>query len=662
MPDFKLQSSFTPSGDQPKVIHQLVESLNASHRYNTLIGVTGSGKTYTIANVINTLQKPALVIAHNKTLAAQLYQEFKDFFPDNAVEYFVSYYDYYQPEAYLPSTDTFIEKDSAINEEIDKLRHRATMSLLTRRDVIVVASVSCIYGLGSPELYFGMVVQFKKGTRLDRDEAVRKLIDILYERNQVDFSRGKFRVNGDVLEIFPTYDDYGLRIEFFGDEVDRISKLDPVRGVPIQEMDQITVFPAKHWVTPQLQLKAAISNIREEMEEQVKWFKQNNKLIEAQRIEQRTNFDIEMMLEIGFCSGIENYSRHLNNREPGTPPETLVDYLPKDALVIVDESHVTLPQVHGMFGGDHSRKRNLIDYGFRLPSAFDNRPLTFEEFDAKVNNYVFVSATPGDWEMGKSEGHIFEQIIRPTGLLDPEVIVKPADGQVDDLINEIKIRVDKHERVLVTTLTKKMAENLTDYLHQLGIKTRYLHSVIETIERVEIIRGLRLGGFDVLVGVNLLREGLDMPEVTLVAILDADKEGFLRSERSLIQTIGRCARNVNSIAIFYANRMTDSMKKAIDVTNRRRIIQQKYNEDNGITPQTIIRPIQVSFLELPSELETIFQDVPDLKQAHSDGDIEKSITELDKKMKTAAKLMDFESAARYRDEMIQLKNILIGLK
>lgn len=662
MPKFILRSSFVPTGDQPQAIRTLTECITKENRYQTLLGVTGSGKTFTVANVIQQIQRPTLVIAHNKTLAAQLYQEFKEFFPENSVEYFVSYYDYYQPEAYIAHSDTYIEKDSSINDEIDKLRHRATMSMLTRRDSIVVSSVSCIYGLGSPEVYHGMVVHLKQGELVNRDDILRKLVDILYERNQADFSRGKFRVHGDVLEIFPAYDDLALRIEFFGDEIEKITQIDPIRGTPENEFDQITIFPAKHWVTPALQLKVAIENIRQELQERVEWFKRENKLVEAQRLEQRTNFDIEMMLELGYCSGIENYSRHLSDRAPGSSPETLIDYLPSDTLVVIDESHVTVPQIHGMWGGNRSRKESLVNYGFRLPSAFDNRPLTFDEFHDKANQFLFVSATPGDWELKVSGEHVVEQVIRPTGLLDPKVEVRPVKGQIDDLLAEIRKRTQKNERVLVTTLTKRMSEDLTEYLAQLGIRVRYLHSVIETLERVEIIRGLRLGTFDVLVGVNLLREGLDLPEVSLVAILDADKEGFLRSERSLIQTIGRCARNINSEAIFYADTITDSMKAAIETTNRRRTLQMKYNEEHGITPQTIIRKIQETMSELKSEKSRKASQLAEMGEFHSDKDVYKLIADLERKMRKSAKELDFESAASYRDQMIDLKNILIGLK
>lgn len=662
MSGFKIKSSFKPCGDQPKAIQALENFITSEHRYNTLVGVTGSGKTFTIANLVERIQKPTLVIAHNKTLAAQLFQEFRDFFPDNAVEYFVSYYDYYQPEAYIPRTDTYIEKDSAINDEIDKLRHRATMSLLTRRDVIVVASVSCIYGLGSPELYYGMVVQFKQGDQMDRQTAIRKLIDILYERNQVEFERGVFRARGDVLEIFPTYDDKAIRVEFFGDEIERITRIDPLTGRPEHEMDQVTIFPAKHWVTPALQLKSAVEKIREELNDRIRWFEDRKQLLEAQRIKQRTNFDIEMMQEIGYCTGIENYSRILSNREPGSCPETLIDYLPKDSLVVIDESHVTLPQIHGMYAGDHSRKKNLVDFGFRLPSAFDNRPLKFDEFHNKVKQFLFVSATPGAWEIDVSKESVVEQIIRPTGLLDPEVFIRPTKNQIDDLSEEIRKRAASNERVLVTTLTKKMAENLTEHLVQTGIKARYLHSVIETLDRIEIIRGLRLGEFDVLVGVNLLREGLDIPEVTLVAILDADKEGFLRSEKSLIQTVGRCARNSKSIALFYADNITDSMKKAIEITNKRRKIQKAYNEENGITPVTIVRPVQEMIKELQSKIDNDLDNIVKTAHVHSDAELEKLINDTSTLMKKAAKELDFESAARYRDQVFKLKQLLVGVR
>jgi excinuclease ABC subunit B len=661
MPLFKLTADFVPTGDQPKAIDQLSSWITSGNRYQTLLGVTGSGKTFSIANVIANLQKPTLVIAHNKTLAAQLYSEFKEFFPENAVEYFVSYYDYYQPEAYIPQSDTYIEKDSSINDEIDKLRHRATKSLLTRRDCIIVASVSCIYGLGSPEVYQGMVVYLKPGMQSSREDVLKKLVDILYERNETEFSRGKFRVRGDVVEIFPADTDTALRVEFFGDEIDRISEIDPLKGTVIEELPQAAVFPAHHWVTPYEQLKAAIKNIQEELNDRVAYFKTHDKLVEAQRLEQRTNYDIEMILELGYCNGIENYSRHLAGRVVGSPPDTLVDYLPEDGLVVIDESHATIPQIHGMFAGDKSRKGTLIDFGFRLPSAFDNRPLTFDEFHERVNQFIFVSATPGDWELGISQSHVAEQIVRPTGLLDPEIVLRPVQNQIDDLIGEIKLRVERNERVLVTTLTKRMAEDLTEYLAQLGIRVRYLHSVIETLERVEIIRGLRLGEFDVLVGVNLLREGLDLPEVSLVAILDADKEGFLRSHRSLIQTVGRAARNERAQAIMYADRITDSMKKAISETNRRRTIQEQYNREHNIVPQTIIRRVQDSLMDKTVEKTKRLKETVIPGEFKSDREILSFISDLERKMKQAAKDLDFEKAAQLRDQIIDLKNWMIGL-
>ncbi|MCX7919734.1 MAG: excinuclease ABC subunit UvrB [bacterium] len=658
---FKLKTDFQPTGDQPRAIEQLTRWINQNNRYQTLLGVTGSGKTFTIANVIAQVNKPTLVIAHNKTLAAQLYAEFKEFFPENAVEYFVSYYDYYQPEAYLPHTDTYIEKDASINDEIDKLRHRATVSLLTRRDCIIVASVSCIYGLGSPEVYQGMVVYLKRGMRIDRDAVLKKLVDILYERNETELTRGKFRVRGDIIEIFPADMDTAFRIEFFGDEIDRIVEIDPLRGIMLNELTQVAVFPAKHWVTPYTQLQRAIKDIQAELKERIAYFQRLNKLVEAQRLEQRTNYDIELILELGYCNGIENYSRHLSGRPAGSPPETLVDYLPEDGLVVIDESHVTIPQIHGMYAGDRSRKTNLVEYGFRLPSAYDNRPLTFDEFHARVNQFIFVSATPGDWELKVSEGHIAEQIVRPTGLLDPEVKLKPVQGQIDDLLEEIRLRIERKERVLVTTLTKRMAEDLTEYLAELGIRVRYLHSVIETLERVEILRGLRLGEFDVLVGVNLLREGLDLPEVSLVAILDADKEGYLRSHRSLIQTIGRAARNERAQAIFYADRLTESMRKAIEETNRRRQIQLAYNQKHNIVPKTILRRVQDSLVEKSIEKTQRLKETVLPSEFKSDQEIFRFISELERKMKQAAKELDFEKAAQLRDQIIDLKNWMLGL-
>ena len=586
---FELHSDYAPTGDQPQAIEALVKGFQEGNQFQTLLGVTGSGKTFTMANVIQQLNKPTLVIAHNKTLAAQLYGEFKEFFPSNAVEYFVSYYDYYQPEAYVPSTDTYIEKDSAINDEIDKLRHSATAALSERNDVIIVASVSCIYGLGSPIDYKEMVISLRPGMEKDRDEVIHKLIDIQYTRNEMDFRRGSFRVRGDVLEVFPAYSgSEAYRIEFFGDEVDRISEIDALTGEVKAQLGHVAIFPASHYVVPKEKMMAATENILAEMKEQVTFFKSEDKLLEAQRIAERTNFDVEMMRETGFCSGIENYSRHLTFGKSGEPPCTLLDYFPEDFLIIVDESHITLPQVRGMYFGDRSRKKTLVDYGFRLPSALDNRPLNFEEFESHINQMMFVSATPSVYE-AEHELLRTEQIIRPTGLLDPEISVRPVEGQIDDLIGEINKEVENHNKVLITTLTKRMAEDLTDYIREAGIRVKYLHSDIDTLERAEIIRDMRLDVFDVLVGINLLREGLDIPEITLVAILDADKEGFLRSETSLIQTIGRAARNAEGHVIMYADSITDSMKAAIDETNRRREIQQKYNEDHGITPHLSIR-------------------------------------------------------------------------
>ncbi|MFA5757310.1 MAG: excinuclease ABC subunit UvrB, partial [Smithellaceae bacterium] len=592
MKKFSLITDFIPSGDQPQAIDELTRGLAAGKEHQVLLGVTGSGKTFTVANVIARVGRPALIIAHNKTLAAQLYEEFKGLFPDNAVEYFVSYYDYYQPEAYLPSTDTYIEKDSAINEEIDKLRHEATHALLTRRDVIIVASVSCIYGLGSPEAYLGMIVQLEVGREIPREDLLKRLVEIQYERNDIDFHRGTFRVRGDIVEIFPPYEDeQALRVEFFGDTIEAIAQIDPLRGKKIGSLNQIAVYPGSHYVTTQQNLKRATADIRAELAVTLARYKEQNLLLEAQRLEQRTNFDLEMMEEMGYCQGIENYSRHLTGRKPGEPPPTLMEYLPKDALVIVDESHATLPQLAGMYRGDRSRKETLVKYGFRLPSALDNRPLRFEEYEALPNQRIYISATPAQYEMAKARGVRVEQIIRPTGLMDPEIEIKPAADQVDDLLEEIRVRAEKDERVLVTTLTKRMAENLTDYYSGLGVRVRYLHSDIHTLERVGIIRDLRLGEFDVLVGVNLLREGLDIPEVSLVAILDADKEGFLRSERSLIQTSGRAARNVGGKVIMYADKITRSIQACLDETCRRRAIQQTYNEEYNITPETIKKSI-----------------------------------------------------------------------
>ena len=657
MNEFKLKAPYKPTGDQPKAIAELVKGFKEGNQCQTLLGVTGSGKTFTMANVIERLQKPTLVIAHNKTLAAQLYGEFKEMFPDNAVEYFVSYYDYYQPEAYVPSSDTYIAKDSAINDEIDKLRLSATMALVERRDVIIVASVSCIYGLGSPVDYQNMVISLRPGMIKDRDEVVAKLIEIQYDRNDMDFHRGTFRVRGDVLEVIPAYEsDVAIRIEFFGDEVDRITEVDILTGEIKDELKHVAIFPASHYVVDKENINRAVKAIEEELEERVKEFKRQDKLLEAQRIAERTNFDIEMMKETGFCSGIENYSRHLAGLAPGQAPYTLIDYFPDDFVIMIDESHKTIPQIGGMYSGDQSRKSTLVDYGFRLPSAKDNRPLNFEEFESKINQVLFVSATPGVYE----EEHELlraEQVIRPTGLLDPEVEVRPVEGQIDDLIGEIKAEISKKNKVLVTTLTKRMAEDLTDYMREIGIRVKYLHSDIDTLERTEIIRDMRLDVFDVLVGINLLREGLDIPEITLVAILDADKEGFLRSETSLIQTIGRAARNSEGHVIMYADKVTDSMRLAIDETERRRKIQMAYNEEHGITPKTIQKAVrdQISISKKVAAEELKLEKDP---ESMSRKELEKLIGEVTKRMKKAAAELDFESAAELRDKLIELKQIL----
>ena len=657
MDRFILKAPYKPTGDQPQAIEQLVKGFKEGNQCQTLLGVTGSGKTFTMANVIERLQKPTLVIAHNKTLAAQLYGEFKEMFPDNAVEYFVSYYDYYQPEAYVPSSDTYIAKDSAINDEIDKLRLSATMALVERRDVIIVASVSCIYGLGSPVDYQNMVISLRPGMIKDRDEVVAKLIEIQYDRNDMDFHRGTFRVRGDVLEVIPAYEsDVAIRIEFFGDEVDRITEVDILTGEIKDELKHVAIFPASHYVVDKENINRAVKAIEEELEERVKEFKRQDKLLEAQRIAERTNFDIEMMKETGFCSGIENYSRHLAGLAPGQAPYTLIDYFPDDFVIMIDESHKTIPQIGGMYSGDQSRKSTLVDYGFRLPSAKDNRPLNFEEFESKINQVLFVSATPGVYE----EEHELlraEQVIRPTGLLDPEVEVRPIEGQIDDLIGEIKAEISKKNKVLVTTLTKRMAEDLTDYMREIGIRVKYLHSDIDTLERTEIIRDMRLDVFDVLVGINLLREGLDIPEITLVAILDADKEGFLRSETSLIQTIGRAARNSEGHVIMYADKVTDAMRLAIDETERRRKIQMAYNEEHGITPKTIQKAVrdQISISKKVAAEELKLEKDP---ESMSRKELEKLIGEVTKRMKKAAAELDFESAAELRDKLIELKQIL----
>ncbi|MBT9790124.1 excinuclease ABC subunit UvrB [Clostridium sp. MCC344] len=661
MDHFELVSEYQPTGDQPQAIEQLVKGFREGNQFETLLGVTGSGKTFTMANVIQQLNKPTLVIAHNKTLAAQLYSEMKEFFPNNAVEYFVSYYDYYQPEAYVPSTDTYIEKDSAINDEIDKLRHSATAALSERNDVIIVASVSCIYGLGSPIDYKNMVISLRPGMEKDRDEVIHKLIDIQYTRNEMDFKRGSFRVRGDVLEVFPAYSgSEAYRIEFFGDEVDRIIEIEALTGEVKAQLEHVAIFPASHYVVPKEKMMRATENILAEMKEQVTFFKSEDKLLEAQRIAERTNFDVEMMRETGFCSGIENYSRHLVGFAPGQPPCTLLDYFPDDFLIIVDESHITLPQVRGMYFGDRSRKKTLVDYGFRLPSALDNRPLNFEEFETHINQMMFVSATPSTYE-AEHELLRAEQIIRPTGLLDPEISVRPVEGQIDDLVGEINKEVEKHNKVLITTLTKRMAEDLTDYIREAGIRVKYLHSDIDTLERAEIIRDMRLDVFDVLVGINLLREGLDIPEITLVAILDADKEGFLRSETSLIQTIGRAARNAEGHVIMYADTITDSMRAAIDETNRRREIQQKYNEEHGITPQTIKKAVRdlIAISKAVSANEEEFKKDPESMDAR---ELEKLVKELTKKMRQAAAELNFEEAAKLRDRMKEVKQMLLELE
>lgn len=657
MDHFELVSEYKPTGDQPQAIADLVKGFKEGNQAETLLGVTGSGKTFTMANVIQQLNKPTLIIAHNKTLAAQLYGEFKEFFPNNAVEYFVSYYDYYQPEAYVPSSDTYIAKDSSVNDEIDKLRLSATAALIERRDVIIVSSVSCIYGLGEPENFEKMMVSLRPGMQKDRDEVLRQLIDIQYDRNEMDFKRGTFRVRGDVVEILPANEaETAVRVEFFGDEIDRITRIDVLTGEIKGELEHVAIFPASHYVVPAERIRQAADSIEKELEERVQYFKGEDKLLEAQRIAERTNFDIEMLKETGFCSGIENYSRHLSGAAPGMPPNTLMDYFPDDFLIIIDESHKTIPQIRGMYFGDQSRKHTLVDYGFRLPSALDNRPLSFEEFENKIDQILFVSATPGEYE----EEHELlraEQIIRPTGLLDPQVSVRPVEGQIDDLIGEINKEVVEHHKVLITTLTKRMAEDLTDYMRELGIRVRYLHSDVDTLERTEIIRDMRLDVFDVLVGINLLREGLDIPEITLVAILDADKEGFLRSETSLIQTIGRAARNSEGHVIMYADTVTDSMRMAIDETNRRREIQEAYNKEHGITPKTIHKAVR-DLIRISKEVaqeEVRFEKDPESMSA---AELEKLIGDIQKKMKKAAADLNFEAAAMLRDQMIELKQQL----
>lgn len=653
---FHLASKYEPAGDQPAAIAELVDGVKGGEKAQILLGATGTGKTFTISNVIQEVNKPTLVIAHNKTLAGQLYGEFKEFFPDNAVEYFVSYYDYYQPEAYVPSSDTYIEKDSSINDEIDKLRHSATSSLLERNDVIVVASVSCIFGLGDPREYSQQVVSLRVGMEMDRNELLKSLVDIQFERNDIDFQRGRFRVRGDVVEIFPaSRDEHALRVEFFGDEIDRIREVDALTGEIVGETEHVAIFPATHFVTNEEHMEHAISQIQEELEARLKVLRSENKLLEAQRLEQRTNYDIEMMREMGYTSGIENYSRHMDGRQEGEPPYTLLDFFPDDFLLVIDESHVTMPQIRGMYNGDRARKQMLVDYGFRLPSALDNRPLRLEEFEQHVNQIVYVSATPGPYEMEQTET-VVQQIIRPTGLLDPEVEIRPIMGQIDDLVGEIHERIEKDQRVFVTTLTKKMAEDLTDYFKELGLKVKYLHSDIKTLERTEIIRELRLGEFDILIGINLLREGIDVPEVSLIAILDADKEGFLRSERSLVQTMGRAARNAEGKVIMYADKITDSMQRAMDETARRRAIQEAYNEEHGIEPKTIIKEIRdlISISKTADKDETVVQ----LDKSYEDLSRQEKadlLMKLEREMKDAAKALDFETAATLRDTILELK-------
>jgi excinuclease ABC subunit B len=654
--DFQLVSDYKPRGDQASAIPELIQGVNAGEKHQVLLGVTGSGKTYTMAKIIEELNRPALILAHNKTLAAQLYHEFKQFFPGNAVEYFVSYYDYYQPEAYIPSGDLYIEKEATINEELDKLRLSATRSLFERRDAIIVSSVSCIYGLGSPEAYFGMLLLLEKGQKIRREDITKRLVEILYERNDGDFRRGTFRVRGDVIEVYPTYDENAYRIELFGDEIDALAQIDPLFGTVKQKYARLPIYPKSHYVVQPERKKTAIESILEELAWWEKELESQGRLVESQRIHQRTRFDLEMIKSVGYCHGIENYSRHFSGRLPGEPPPTLLDYFPRDYLLFIDESHATVPQIHGMWHGDRSRKQNLVDYGFRLPSAVDNRPLKFEEFEGRVNQVLYVSATPGPYELTKSAGVVVEQIIRPTGLIDPEVEIRPIRGQIDDLLAEIRDRAAKNERVLVTTLTKRMSEDLAGYYSEVGVKCRYMHSEIETLERVRLLRDLRKGEYDVLIGINLLREGLDLPEVSLVAILDADKEGFLRSSGSLIQTIGRAARHVNGRAILYADRMTDSMKQAIGETNRRREVQRAYNEENGITPTSIIRPTDMSLAKI---LKADYADLTDEADAMPDfksqADLDVFIGKLESDMREAAKKFEFEKAARLRDSIKELR-------
>ncbi|MDH5201658.1 MAG: excinuclease ABC subunit UvrB [Nitrospirota bacterium] len=663
MERFKLTTPFSPKGDQPKAIKEITKGIEKRLQHQVLLGVTGSGKTFTIANVIANVHKPTLVIAHNKTLAAQLYGEFKELFPENTVEFFVSYYDYYQPEAYIPTTDTYIEKDAMINDDIDRMRHSATRAVLERRDTIVVASVSCIYGIGSPQDYMDMHLVIEEGMRTERDDTLRRLVEMQYTRSDTEFRRGSFRVRGDIVEVYPSFSlDKGIRVEFFGNDIDAIHEFDPLTGERVRKLEKIALFPNSHWITPRERLEPALKGIEKEMEERIEYFLREGKTFEAQRIEQRTRFDLEMLREFSYCHGIENYSRHLGGRAPGEPPFTLIDYFPEDFLIVIDESHATVPQIGGMYVGDRSRKKTLVDFGFRLPSALDNRPLTFTEFEHRVHQAIYVSATPGFYELEKSKGRVVEQIIRPTGLIDPNLIVRPVSGQVDDLLGEIRNRAEKKERVLVTTLTKKMAEDLTDYYADLGVRARYLHSDIDTLERVEILRDLRLGNFDVLIGVNLLREGLDLPEVSLVAILDADKEGFLRSERSLIQTSGRAARNINGEVVLYADTVTGSMKRALDETNRRRKIQEEYNKKMKITPETVKSNIKDI---LGSIYEADYWTVPSVAEEKAEyGYDEEALKRLEAEMKEAAKSLEFERAAKIRDRIREIKGrmIEVGIK
>ena len=654
--DFQLVSDYTPRGDQGRAIEELLSGINSGEKHQVLLGVTGSGKTFTMAKLIEYLNRPALILAHNKTLAAQLFHEFKQFFPSNAVEYFVSYYDYYQPEAYIPAGDLYIEKEATINEELDKLRLSATRSLFERRDAIIVASVSCIYGLGSPEAYYGMLLLLEKGQRIRREDITRRLVEILYERNDADFRRGTFRVRGDVIEVFPTYDENAFRIELFGDEIESLSQIDPLFGTVKQKYARLPIYPKSHYVVQPERKASAVESILTELEWWEKDLESQGRLVESQRVHQRTRFDLEMIKSMGYCHGIENYSRHFSGRLPGEPPPTLLDYFPRDYLLFIDESHVTIPQLHGMWHGDRSRKQNLVDYGFRLPSAMDNRPLKFEEFDVRTNQIVYVSATPGPYELTKAAGVVVEQIIRPTGLVDPEIEIRPIRGQIDDLLAEIRERVAKNERVLVTTLTKRMAEDLAGYYTEVGVKCRYMHSEIETLERVRLLRDLRKGEYDVLIGINLLREGLDLPEVSLVAILDADKEGFLRSAGSLIQTIGRAARHVNGRAMLYADKMTDSMKQAIGETERRRAVQRAYNEEHGITPTSIIRPTDMSLAKiLKADYADLTDETSDMPDFKSQQDLDKYITDLESDMREAAKKFEFEKAAKLRDKIKELR-------